>query len=168
MKSLFSKLKLSNERLPTADLAVKSPVSGALQPQLDGEPFLQFGMLGELQQVQLSSNELLAPFSGRCVRRDETASLLSFIHPQGLRLDVMFPAAYQQHGQGFFWHVPADSQVQAGQAILTFDGTLLQQWQSPVRCLLQLHDHPKFQTIHGRTGFIAASDDLLYSIELKK
>lgn len=168
MSSLFSKLKLSNERLPSADLAVKSPVTGALQHKLDGEAYLQFGLLGELQQVQLSSNELLAPFSGRCVRRDETATLLSFIHPQGLRLDVMFPSAYQQHGQGFFWHVPADSQVQAGQPIVTVDGTLLQQWLSPVCCLLQLHDHPKFQTIYGRTGFISAADDLLYSIELKK
>ena len=168
MNSLFSKLKFSTDRLPNADLSVKSPVTGALQQQLDGEAYLQFGLLGELQQVLLSSNELVAPFSGRCVRRDETASLLSFVHPQGLRLDVLFPNAYQQHGQGFFWHVPVDSQVQSGQPVLTIDGSRLQQWQAPVSCLLQLHDHPKFQTIHGRTGFISAADDLLYSIELKK
>lgn len=168
MNSLFSKLKLSNERLPNADLAVKSPVTGALQPQIGGDSYLQYGLLGELQQVLLSSNELMAPFSGRCVRRDESAALLSFIHPQGLRLDVLFPRAYQQHGQGFCWHVAADSQVQTGQAIATIDGTRLQQWQAPVSCLLQLHDHPKFQTIYGRIGFICAAEDLLYSIELKK
>lgn len=166
--TLFSKLILQNDRLPQADLSVKSPASGTLQLDFIAEDFLRLGILGELQQIHLAGNELVAPFQGRCVRRDDLGSLISFVHPQGLRLDVQFPDAYQHFSQGFQWHVPADSQVQAGQSILTFDGSRLQQWLSPAQCFIQLHDHPKFLKVYGRSGFVAAGDDLLYSIELKK
>ena len=166
--TLFSKLILQHDRLPHADLSVKSPASGTLQLDYVAEDFLRLGILGELQQIHLAGNQLVAPFQGRCVRRDDLGSLISFVNPQGLRLDVQFPDAYQHFGQGFQWHVPADCQVQTGQSILTFDGSRLQQWLSPAQCFIQLHDHPKFLKVYGRSGFVAAGDDLLYSIELKK
>ncbi len=168
MTTLFSKLVLQQERLPQADLSVRSPVSGALQKELSAQDYWRFGILGELQQIHLAGNQLLAPFQGRCIRRDDVGSLISFVHPQGLRLDIQFPEEYQHFSQGFKWHIPMDSPVATGQTVLTFDGSRLQQWLSPAQCFIQLHDHPKFLRIYGRSGYVAAADDILYAIELKK
>lgn len=149
---------------PDVDYQLRAPVSGLLLAELDGPTYLQNGLLGEFQQIHLQGNQLRAPFQGRCIRRDQSGSLVSFIHPQGLRLDISFPEAYQQHGLGFHWHVATDAEVQANQAIVTFDCTLLQQWLAPAQCLVQLHDHPKIQRIYTRTGYVEAGKDALFGL----
>lgn len=168
MTSAFSKLTLHTDQPPGRGIEIRSPVSGLVnKPDDSAGPVYRSGLLPDAVQIQLQGPQLVAPFAGAVSRSDMGGSRIVLHHPQGLKLEICFPDACQQHTQGFRWLVADRSKMQAGQPLLQFDLARLQRWSSPLTCLLAIVDHPKIQRLHSRSGFVSAGQDPLFWLELK-
>jgi len=168
MTSAFSKLTMHKDQHPGRGFEIRSPVTGLVSPpdECAGAVYSS-GLVPDAVQVHLQGQQLIAPFSGAISRLDMGGSRILLHHPQGLKLEVCFPAACQQQTQGFRWLVADRSKMLAGQPLLQLDTARLQRWCSPLSCILTIIEHPKIQRLHSRTGFVAAGQDPIFWLELK-
>lgn len=168
MTSAFSKLTLHTDQHPAHGIEIRSPVSGLVgQPKPEAGPMYSSGLLPDAVQIQLQGQHLIAPFNGIVTSADRGGRQILLHHPQGLKLEVSFPATCIQQTLGFHWLVPQRSKMVAGQALLQFDPARLQRWCHPLFCLLSISEHPKIQRLHSKTGYVAAGQDPLFWLELK-
>lgn len=167
MTSAFSKLTMHTDQHPGRGIEIRSPVSGLVStPDASAGPVYHSGLIADAVQVQLQGNQLLAPFSGMVTSADRGGHRILLHHPNGLKLEIVFPPATIQHTLGFHWLVAARSTISAGQPILQFDAARLTPWSQPLCCLLTLSDHPKIHRIHSKNGYVAAGVDPIFWLEL--
>jgi PTS system glucose-specific IIA component len=167
MTSAFSKLTLHTDQHPGRGIEIRSPVSGLVfSPDTLAGPVYQSGLIPDALQVQLQGHQLVAPFTGIVTSADRGGHRILLHHPNGLKLEISFPAETAQHTLGFHWLVAERSKVSAGQPFLQFDAARLTPWCQPLYCILVLSDHPKIQRIHSKSGYVAAGVDPLFWLEL--
>lgn len=168
MPSHFTKLSMQNLPLPSHGIKILSPLSGRvsmLDEQQDALAAASF--YGEGVMITTTTPILVAPFPGICTRLDDIGSCISFIHTNGLRMDVRMSEPFLAHGLGLNWQIPAKSQVTVGQAVLHFDPFLLHNGKEPLSFIVTLQDHAQFSRIVSAQREVAAGQDILFVIELK-
>ncbi len=169
MSAQFRKLQHQHNLERAFGLKVLSPLSGQIRALVHHpDPLARAGYYGEGVEIIPDQPTLVAPFDGRCVRVDQTGELVSFIHQNGLKVDVRFPQSSLMHGQGFQWQVPWQAKVQQGQVVLQFDPHVLSSAYPHFSCVVTVHDHAKFNRILSRDHFVQAGSDILFLIEIKE
>jgi phosphotransferase system IIA component len=169
MSAQFRKLQHQTNLERSFGIKVISPLSGQIRPLTDhADPLARAGYFGEGVEIIPDKPQLIAPFDGRCIRTGQTGELISFIHQNGLKVDVRFPDSNQLHGQGFFWQIPMHANIRQGQVLLQFDPLVVASAHNHFSCVVTVHDHPKFNRILSREHFVKAGSDVLFLIELKE
>ena len=169
MSAQFQKLQHQHNLERAFGIKVISPVSGHIRALTEHPDALaRAGYFGEGVEVIPDQPVIVAPFDGRCIRTDHCGGLISFVHQNGLKLDVRFPQSEESNGQGFQWQVPAQALVRQGQAILHFDPHVLSKLYEHFSYIVTVHDHPKFNRILSREHFVQGGSDVLFLIEIKE
>ncbi len=168
MPSHFSKLSLQHLPLPTKGIKILSPLSGRVgQIDEQQDALAAAGFYGEGVTITTTTPILVAPYPGLCVRHDEIGTCVSFIHANGLRMDVRLSEQFLAHGLGLNWQLPAKTKVTVGQAILHFDPLLLHNGKEALSFIVTLQDHTQFHRIVSALREVDAGQDVLFVIELK-
>lgn len=169
MSAQFQKLQHQQNLERAFGIKVLSPVSGQIRALADHPDALaRSGYFGEGVEVIPDKPILVAPFDGRCSRSDQTGGLVSFIHQNGLRVDVRSVQTEQMNGQGLQWQVPLQAMVRQGQTILHFDPLVVANLCPHFSFVVTVHDHPKFSRILSREHFVQGGSDVLFLIEIKE
>ncbi len=169
MSAQFQKLQHRHSLERAFGIKVISPVSGQIRA-LSAHPdaLARAGYFGEGVEVIPDHPVIVAPFDGRCLRTDHCGGLISFVHQNGLKVDVRLPQSEAGNGQGLQWQIPAEAYVRQGQAILHFDAHVLNTLSAHVGFIVTVHDHPKFNRILCREHFVQGGSDVLFLIEIKE
>lgn len=169
MYTQFQKLQLQNDLEHAFGIKIVAPLSGQVQSLASAaDPIARSGWYGEGVVITPQQPNLVAPFDGRIQRHDQNGELISFIHANGLRLDVRFPVNQLMHGQGYLWQLPWQSQVRRGQLVMQFDPLILAHSFNPLCCVITVQDHPRFSRILSTANYVQAGIDILLVIELKE